>query len=142
LVGLIKNSGLAIFLDLNFNELHQNYIENANFRETIKSLRIEEQRLITKAKQDLKMIKIKTMEDVNSFDLKNWELNIFDKSPIFLCSLSKRLFEDMGFIKKYGIHDSFYDKFISELYTWYTYRQNPYHNFKHAINGKIRQINL
>ena len=79
-----------------------------------------------------------TQEDLDS--LKEWNFNIIAKES--LCEklrLTWAMFYSMNFIEKYEINTEAFNKFLNLLLQKYNCRNNPFHNFDHAITGINRE---
>ena len=116
-----------------------NLDDDKRFLKTTKKLRDEEMRLFRAGYENKPKFKITwngVKNIVGNFNYDKWDLSIFNKSSNWLSHFAAGLFLEMKFFNKYEIGWTEFSNFITELNYYYSYRKNPYHNFRHACSGK------
>lgn len=77
---------------------------------------------------------ILNQDDLDS--LKEWNFDILSrKSHIEKLRITWVMFYSMNFIEKYEINLEIMNKFLNLLLQKYNCRNNPFHNFDHAVTG-------
>ena len=79
-----------------------------------------------------------TQDDLDS--LKEWNFNaIARKSHLEKLRITWAMFHSMNFIEKYEINLEVMNKFLNMLLQKYNCRNNPFHNYDHAITGNNKE---
>lgn len=129
-------------MDINLKAFYQpnKDSDHKQIFKTAETLRAEEVKRLEKnlLEKDHFEIEYKSIEEVVPTDLSDWNLNLFQKTPHYLVHFAANLFKSNDFTKTRQIKWGNFNKFISDVYFHYTYLDNPFHNFKHANNGKYR----
>lgn len=86
--------------------------------------------------KDFFEVEYESIEEVVPTNLSDWNLDLFSKTPHYLIHFAANLFKSNDFTKTCTINWGNFNRFISDVYFHYTYLDNPFHNFKHANNGK------
>jgi hypothetical protein len=133
------NSTLAVFMDFKYKTVYtpDNQDDGLAFK-IAEKMRIEEQSKLNKAliDKDQFTIEREMIDNIVQVDLKDWSINFFNKTPQYLVHFSAKMFTELSTNSVHKINWNNFDKFIGDLYFYYSYLNNPFHNFKHANNGK------
>lgn len=69
--------------------------------------------------------------------INDWNAPILDFSKEELVGFAGSIFEAEGLMKAFEIKETTWDRFINKTYQYYSYKENPFHNFYHAVSGKF-----
>lgn len=124
-------------MDIKYKTLYTDAKDDCVF-ETAQNLRNEEETKVNKALQSKQSFEIERemIENIVDYDLNDWNVNFFSKTPHYLVHFSAKLFQNGSYKQTYKIEWKNFETFIGDLFFYYTYNGNPFHNFMHANNGK------
>ena len=69
-------------------------------------------------------------------DITEWNINVIEMNKESLFGFIWNVFKSEGFVDEFEFNIPYWWNFIEELYVWYSYKKNPFHNFNHGVNGK------